>query len=97
MSSSRGFLWDARGHRSQKHVIVWFGVSCPAEIDLFGRGVKLVPEGLACSPCWKQACPFNLECIQMIDLDRIVREVQLFATSKPGRSSGPGGLTITRI
>lgn len=76
----------------KKHVIVWFGVSCPAEIDLFGRGVKLVPEGLACSPCWKQACPFNLECIQMIDLDRIVREVQLFATSKPGRSSGPGGV-----
>jgi heptosyltransferase-2 len=67
----------------RKHVIVWFGVSCPAEIDLFGRGVKLIPEGLACSPCWKHECPYNLECIQMIDLDRIVREVQLFAGAKP--------------
>jgi ADP-heptose:LPS heptosyltransferase len=66
----------------RKHVIVWFGVSCPAEIDLFGRGVKLIPEGLACSPCWKRECPFNLECIQMIDLDRIVREVQLFVESR---------------
>lgn len=60
----------------KKHVIVWFGVSCPQEIDLFDRGVKLIPEGLACSPCWKRECPYNLECIQMIDLERIVREVE---------------------
>jgi len=66
----------------RKHVIVWFGVSCPAEIDLFDRGVKLIPEGLACAPCWKQACPYNLECIKMIDMDRIVREVELFALTK---------------
>ena len=67
----------------RKHVIVWFGVSCPTEIDLFERGAKLVPEGLACSPCWKRTCPYNLECIQMIDIDRIVREVELFAATKP--------------
>ena len=58
-----------------KPVIVWFGVSSAVEIDLFDRGVKLIPEGLACSPCWKQQCPYNLECIQSIDLDRIVRHV----------------------
>jgi ADP-heptose:LPS heptosyltransferase len=55
----------------KKQVIVWFGVSCWSEIDLYGRGVKLIPEGLECSPCWKHQCPYNLECIQMIDLDRI--------------------------
>ena len=66
----------------KKHVIVWFGVSCEQEIDLFDRGVKLVPEGLECSPCWKRECPYNLECIQMIDLDRIVREVRLFAEKR---------------
>jgi heptosyltransferase-2 len=63
----------------KKQVIVWFGVSCWTEIDLFDRGVKLIPEGLACSPCWKRSCPYQLECIQMIDLDRIVREVELRA------------------
>jgi heptosyltransferase-2 len=62
----------------KKYVIVWFGVSCPPEIDLFDRGVKLIPEGLECSPCWKKACPYNLECIQMIDLERIVAEVDAF-------------------
>jgi ADP-heptose:LPS heptosyltransferase len=58
-----------------KPVIVWFGVSSAVEIDLFDRGAKLVPEGLACSPCWKRQCPFNLECISGIDLDRIVEHV----------------------
>jgi len=62
----------------KKYVIVWFGVSCPPEIDLFDRGVKLIPEGLECSPCWKKACPYNLECIQMIDLERIVTEVDAY-------------------
>lgn len=60
----------------KKYVVVWFGVSCPAEIDLFGRGEKLIPRGLECSPCWKRSCPFNLECIQMIDLDAMARQVE---------------------
>jgi heptosyltransferase-2 len=59
----------------KKHVIAWFGVSCPQEIDLYGRGIKLVPEGLACSPCWKHECPYSLECVQMVDLERIVEEI----------------------
>lgn len=62
----------------KKHVIVWFGVSCPQEIELYGKGIKLVPSGLDCSPCWKRQCPFNLECIAMIDLDAIVLEVERF-------------------
>ncbi len=62
----------------KKHVIVWFGVSCWPEIDLFDRGVKLVPEGLHCSPCWKHQCPYNLECIQMIDLNAIEQHVRNF-------------------
>ncbi len=66
----------------KKHVIVWFGVSCWTEIDLFERGVKLIPEGLHCSPCWKQQCPYNLECIQMIDLNSIEQHVRSFVRSK---------------
>ncbi len=58
----------------KKYVIAWFGLSCWTEIDLFDRGVKLFPEGLFCAPCWKKVCPHNLECIQMIDLERIIKE-----------------------
>lgn len=59
----------------KKYVIVWFGLSCWTEIDLYDRGIKLFPKDLECSPCWKKICPYNLECIQMIDLDKILSTV----------------------
>jgi heptosyltransferase-2 len=59
----------------KKFTIAWFGLSSWTEIDLYDRGVKLIPEGLECAPCWKKVCPYNLECIQMIDLDRIEKIV----------------------
>ena len=62
----------------QKYVIAWFGLSCWSEIELYDRGVKLIPEGLECAPCWKRVCPNNLECIQMIDLKYIVKIVNEF-------------------
>lgn len=58
----------------KKYVIAWFGVSCWTEIDLYDRGIKIIPQGLECSPCWKKKCPYNLECISMIDLDKIEAE-----------------------
>lgn len=56
----------------KKFIIAWFGLSCWSEIDLYDRGVKMIPEGLECAPCWKRQCPYNLECRQMIDLDGIL-------------------------
>jgi len=66
----------------KKHVIAWFGLSCWSEIDLYDRGIKLIPEGLFCAPCWKRKCPYNLECIQMVDLKRIEGEVQRLANER---------------
>ena len=62
----------------KKYVIAWFGVSCWTEIELYNRGIKLYQEDLFCSPCWKKECPYNLECIDMIDLDRIISEAITF-------------------
>jgi heptosyltransferase-2 len=62
----------------RKYVIAWFGLSCAVEIELYGRGEKLIPEGLECSPCWKRVCPYNLECIDMIDLNKITALVRNF-------------------
>jgi len=66
----------------KKFVIAWFGVSCWTEIDLYDRGVKLYQEDLFCSPCWKKVCPYNLECIKMIDLDRIINEIEHYFNEK---------------
>lgn len=59
----------------KKYIIVWFGVSCWNEIELYDRGIKLYDENLECSPCWRKECPYNLECIENIDLNKIVDEV----------------------
>jgi heptosyltransferase-2 len=59
----------------KKYLIAWFGLSCWSEIDLYDRGIKLFQKDLFCSPCWKKVCPYDLECIKMIDLDRIIAEV----------------------
>ena len=64
----------------KKFVIAWFGVSCWTEIDFYDRGIKLYQENLECSPCWKKSCPYDLECIKMIDLDKIVVEILKFKT-----------------
>lgn len=66
----------------KKYVIAWFGLSCWSEIELYGRGVKLFPEDLFCAPCWKKECPYNLECIQMIDLEKIVSETVKYFDGK---------------
>lgn len=67
----------------KKYVIAWFGLSCAAEIELYGRGVKLIPEGLECSPCWKRVCPYNLECISMIDLPKMKGSIINYSLNKP--------------
>jgi ADP-heptose:LPS heptosyltransferase len=72
----------------KKEIVVWFGVSCWTEIDLFDRGIKLIPEGLACSPCWKRVCPFNLECIERIDLSAIVHRVKDYRSRRAGIAAG---------
>jgi len=66
----------------KKYIIAWFGVSCWSEIDLYDRGVKLFQKDLFCSPCWKKECPYNLECMKMIDLDGIVSAIDIFYKRK---------------
>lgn len=62
----------------RKHVLAWFGLSCWTEIDLYERGEKFFQPNLDCSPCWKRECPYDLECISGIDLDRIADAVREF-------------------
>jgi heptosyltransferase-2 len=58
----------------KKYVVVWFGLSCASEIELFGRGERIVPD-LDCSPCWKRSCD-TLECIKRLDLDSIFKSAK---------------------
>jgi len=58
----------------KKQVVVWFGLSCAAEIDLFGRGEKLLSKA-ACAPCWKKSCD-TLECVNQLNLEAVFQAVK---------------------
>jgi len=40
----------------KKKTVALFGSTCPQEIELYGRGIKIFA-GVSCSPCYKQTCP----------------------------------------
>ena len=54
----------------KKPIIAWFGVSCPQEIDLYDRGIKILAD-VDCSPCWKKTCDKEPKCFDMVSLEKI--------------------------
>lgn len=59
----------------KKWVIAWFGPTCHQEIDLFGRGEKILTQA-TCSPCWKRECEKTIMCYDLVSLDSISAEVE---------------------
>ncbi|MDD5066858.1 MAG: glycosyltransferase family 9 protein [bacterium] len=58
----------------KKEIVVWFNVSCSREIELYGRGEKVLAP-VACSPCWKRECD-SLVCFEKTDPNEIYKAVQ---------------------
>ena len=52
-------------------VVAWFGPSCAQEIDLFGRGEKIMTKA-GCSPCWNRSCNKSVMCYDLVDLNEVV-------------------------
>jgi ADP-heptose:LPS heptosyltransferase len=57
-----------------RKVVALFGSTCPQEISLYGRGVKLFA-GTDCAPCYKAACP-DMTCMTAISPERVFEEVR---------------------
>ncbi len=57
------------------HVVAWFGPTCPQEIDLFDRGVKLLAP-VDCAPCWDAGCVLEPGCNKTIE-PTLVRDAVL--------------------
>jgi ADP-heptose:LPS heptosyltransferase len=55
--------------------IVLFGPTCPQEIDLYGRGEKLVTS-LACAPCYRRECDRHPNCMDDIGVERVFAAVE---------------------
>ena len=49
-------------------VLTYFASTCAAEIELYGRGDKIVST-ISCAPCYKKICPIDEKCMKEMDLD----------------------------
>ena len=54
----------------KRRVVALFGSTCHQEIDLFGRGVKVVTD-FECSPCYLQTCPLKVTCMDDLSAVRV--------------------------
>ncbi len=53
-------------------VVAFFASTCAAEIELYGRGHKIV-SGISCAPCYKKICPIDEQCMKDIRVDELFR------------------------
>jgi ADP-heptose:LPS heptosyltransferase len=51
-------------------VLVILGATCAQEIELYGRGAKIVSD-CECSPCYLRVCPKEVTCMQKIPAGRV--------------------------
>ena len=59
----------------KKWVVAWFGPTCPQEIELYGRGVKITTKA-TCSPCWKRSCDRHPMCYDLVAFGEILDAVR---------------------
>jgi heptosyltransferase-2 len=57
----------------KKKVVALFGPTCPQEIDLYGRGVKLFA-AVSCAPCYRKTCPDG-KCMKEITPEGVFEEI----------------------
>jgi len=68
-----------------KRVVAFFGPTCEQEIDLFGRGEKLVAE-VACGPCYKRKCDKGDACLDAVTVDDALAAISRVLDAGTGRS-----------
>lgn len=55
----------------KKYVVAWFGPTCAQEIELYGRGEKILTQA-ACAPCWKRSCSNEKMCYDQVSIDEVM-------------------------
>lgn len=58
----------------KKKVVALFGPTCHREVDLFGRGEKIV-SNINCAPCYRQNCD-NLKCMASISPEEVFMAIK---------------------
>jgi heptosyltransferase-2 len=59
----------------KRGAVVFFGPTCEQEIDLFGRGEKLIA-ATPCSPCYKRRCDHADACLDAVHIDTAIAALE---------------------
>lgn len=60
---------------TERRLVVFFGPTSPAEIELYGLGTK-VYSGIDCLVCYKKKCDVNPSCMDLLSVDDLFKAVQ---------------------
>ncbi len=62
-------------------VVVMLGPTCHQEIELYGRGIKIVSD-FECSPCYLSVCPKEITCMDATPADTVFDAVSRLLSSR---------------
>lgn len=51
-------------------VVAHFASTCASEIELYGRGAKVI-SGISCAPCYKKTCPIDEQCMKDMSAEEL--------------------------
>ncbi len=66
-------------------VLVLFGSTCAAEIELYGRGEKLVTP-IGCHPCYRRICDIHPSCQELIPAAAVLEAARRVLAARPARA-----------
>lgn len=66
----------------KKKIVALFGPTCSQEIDLYGRGEKILSP-LSCAPCYRRCCAVSPNCMEAIPAAEVVRKIRGVLSSLP--------------
>jgi heptosyltransferase-2 len=55
----------------RRRVVAVFGSTAAQELELYGRGEKIVPE-IDCHPCYKRSCDFTRTCVDVVSVEQVL-------------------------
>lgn len=58
----------------RKEIVALFGSTCHQEVDLFGRGEKIITD-FPCSPCYLKTCPEEHTCMQALQAPTVAEAI----------------------
>ncbi len=59
----------------KKKVLALFGPTCAQEIELYGRGEKVI-SSLSCAPCYRRKCETSPTCMEAITAEEVMDKIE---------------------